>query len=161
VAAASDPARRLEQAIADAPPQVHHGPHPCAPGTHSRTADGRVVCWRPQAFGVEGDRWAIDAELADQPVPPTLARRWGSDDPTRVWAHWCVLEVVAKLTDVPVVRLSTRYGRVGDELANAGAVDDLRWQRWVADGLVVAAGLSPSPAAAGSPSPDGRSSGPG
>jgi hypothetical protein len=160
VAAASDPARRLEQAIAGAPPEVHVGPHHCATGTHSRTSDGRVLCWRPHGLGVEGDRWAIDAELADQSVPPTLARRWGSDDPTRFWPHWCVLEVVAKLTDVPVVRLSTRYERVGEDLANAGAVDELRWQRWVADGLVVAAGLSPSPAA-GSTSPDGRSSGPG
>lgn len=138
---------------------VHPGPHHCATGTHSRTADGRVLCWRPQAFGLERDRWAVDAELVDQPVPPTLARRWGSGDPARVWPHWCVLEVVAKLTDVPVVRLSTRYDGLGEDLGVAGAVGEVRWRRWAADGLVVVAGLSPW-AAAGS-SPDGRSSGPG
>ncbi len=147
MAAASDPAERLAHAVAAASPEVHAGPHHCATGTHSRTGDGRVLCWHPHAFGVDGDRWAVDAEVADQPVPPALARRWGSADPARVWPHWCVLEVLAKLGDVPVVRLSVGYDRVADDLAECGATGDVRWQRWSADGLVVVAGLSPCPAA--------------
>ena len=66
----------------------------------SYLADGRLVQWRPPHPG----RWAIDAERADQPVPPALARRFGTADPARFWPLWTVAEVWSKLLDVPVVQ---------------------------------------------------------
>lgn len=79
--------------------------HRCAEGTHSRLADGSTLCWRtPQ------DVWtyALDGELEGQPVPRLLARRWGTGDPGEFWPRWVVAEVVAKLTDTPVLVLAAR-----------------------------------------------------
>lgn len=63
----------------------------------SHLDDGRVVAWR--GAGVRG-QVAIDAERI-RPVPRALAARLGED----AWGRWTRLEVVAKLTDTPVVLL--------------------------------------------------------
>ncbi|MGL5928647.1 MAG: hypothetical protein ACRCY8_06910 [Dermatophilaceae bacterium] len=68
-------AARLRRAVARHPPGI--GPaagHRCAGATHSRTADGRIVCWSVPP--VDGQRVAVDAECADAALPPALARRW-------------------------------------------------------------------------------------
>ena len=104
VAAASEP-----RVVLDAPPEPpalvvlpRRAGHRCVGGTHSTVADGRLVCWEPTGSA----RVAVDAELAAAPVPPALARRWGSADPESVWPGWCATECVAKLTDTPVVLLA-------------------------------------------------------
>ncbi|WP_296140719.1 hypothetical protein [uncultured Tessaracoccus sp.] len=67
-------------------------------GVHSTTADGVRWCWRPDG----GAPAAIDVELRREP-PPHLASRLRSDED--FWLAWTRLEVVAKLTDTPVVTL--------------------------------------------------------
>ena len=82
--------------------------HRCTRGTHSRVADGRIVCWSPE----RGDReaYAVDAEIVGQPVPPHLEARWGGlwAAHESFWGAWCASEVCAKLWDVPVVALAAR-----------------------------------------------------
>ncbi|MGL5865284.1 MAG: hypothetical protein ACRCYX_05330 [Dermatophilaceae bacterium] len=101
-------AARLVRAVIRHPPSV--GPaagHRCPGGTHSRTADGRVVCWSvPPA---DGERVAVDAECVGAASPPALARRWSIGDGFE--AAWTATEVVAKLTDIPVLLLA-RHGPV-------------------------------------------------
>jgi hypothetical protein len=74
----------------------------------SYLADGRVVRLRP-APGASG-RWAVDAELATQAVPPALARRTGIADPARFWPLWTRAEVACKLLDVSILVWLRRYG---------------------------------------------------
>jgi hypothetical protein len=78
----------------------------------SYVADGRVVHWHPPR-SVARWRFAIDAELADQPVPAALAHRTGTSEPERFWPRWTAMEVACKLCDVPVVRWLQRYGLDG------------------------------------------------
>ncbi|MEO7000116.1 MAG: hypothetical protein ABI112_18725 [Terracoccus sp.] len=77
-------------------------PHACSERTHSRLADGRLLCWRPS--GPAGLVRAIDAEIVGQPVPRALARRAATDDPNVFWPLWTRAEVRAKLNGIPVVR---------------------------------------------------------
>jgi hypothetical protein len=84
---------------------------PGAPGARSHLADGRVVSWCPPL--PPGVRFAVDAEIADQPVPPALARRFGIDRPETFWPRWTAVEVACKVLDVPImVWLSQRGLRV-------------------------------------------------
>ena len=87
-----------------------------------------------------GARFAVDAERAHQPVPPALGRSWGSDDPAQVWPRWCATEVVAKLTDVPVVMLL----RDAAVLTSPHVLDGraVHWLVHEVDGVVVAHGMS-------------------
>ncbi|GIJ27314.1 hypothetical protein Vqi01_24760 [Micromonospora qiuiae] len=73
--------------------------------TRSHLGDGRCVGW----YGppVPGWRVAIDAERADVPVPPALARSFGATD---FWVRWTRTECLAKLTDIPVATWWHRYG---------------------------------------------------
>ncbi|MCX5070076.1 hypothetical protein OOJ91_29945 [Micromonospora lupini] len=73
--------------------------------TRSHLADGRCVGW----YGPPTPGWrvAIDAERADAPVPPALARRFGTAD---FWARWTRAECWCKLADVPVAAWWRRYG---------------------------------------------------
>ncbi len=82
--------------------------HACTRGTHSRVADGRVVCWSPPRGNDEA--YAVDAEIASQPVPPHLEVRWRGlwDAHASFWAAWCASEVCAKLWEVPIVVLAAR-----------------------------------------------------
>jgi hypothetical protein len=75
----------------------------------SHLADGRVVRWHPP----DGRSWAIDAEIATQPVPVALARRSGIDDPERFWPRWTALETVCKLLDEPIYLRLRRLGLDG------------------------------------------------
>ena len=94
--------------VIDPPPAVRT---PGAPGARSHLADGRVVSWSPPP--TPGLRVAVDAEIADQPVPPALARRFGIDRPELFWPRWTAVEVACKLLDVPIlVWLSQRGLRV-------------------------------------------------
>lgn len=82
--------------------------HACTRGTHSRIADGRVVCWSPPRG--DDDVYAVDAEIAAQPMPPHLELRWRGlwDAHDSFWAAWCASEVCAKLWDIPIVVLAAR-----------------------------------------------------
>jgi hypothetical protein len=63
---------------------------------------------------VDGVRFAVDAELAAQPVPHHLERRWRGrwGGHSSFWDAWCASEVCAKLADVPIVVLAAA-GPVG------------------------------------------------
>ncbi|MEP7332344.1 MAG: hypothetical protein ABI692_09675, partial [Terracoccus sp.] len=74
--------------------------HTCVERTHSRLADGRLLCWRPSRL--TGLRVAIDAERAGQAVPRALARRAATDDPDVFWPLWTRAEVRAKLHSIPI-----------------------------------------------------------
>jgi hypothetical protein len=65
--------------------------------TRTHLADGRIIVWTD----VDPRSHAIDAEIADQPVPPALARRTGIRSPERFWPQWTAMEVACKLLDVP------------------------------------------------------------
>jgi hypothetical protein len=65
--------------------------------TRTHLADGRIVVWTD----VDPHSHAIDAEIADQPVPPALARRTGIRSAERFWPLWTAMEVACKLLDVP------------------------------------------------------------
>ncbi|TNH29705.1 hypothetical protein FHG89_11395 [Micromonospora orduensis] len=105
--------------------------------TRSYLDDGRCVGWSgPPA---PGWRVAIDAERADAPVPPALARRFGGTD---FWARWTRAECCCKLADVPVVAWWRRYG-LGTPSDGAALWRTLR----LAD-LVVTVGVAPVPSPA-------------
>lgn len=67
-------------------------------GVHSYLPDGTQACWRVRAPG----RFAVDVETIGVP-PPHLAARAGEGD---FWRDWVVAEVVAKLTDTPILTLA-------------------------------------------------------
>ncbi|MCT2587184.1 hypothetical protein [Actinophytocola gossypii] len=71
--------------------------------TRSHLADGRVVGW----YGPPGA--VIDAELADQRVPPALAARYGAS-PEEFWPRWTRTECAAKLADVPITLWLAEHG---------------------------------------------------
>jgi hypothetical protein len=72
-------------------------------GVHSYVADGRRVCWRPDAPG----RHSVDAEIADAPVPEALGRRFGE---AHFWDSWTRSEALAKLAGVPILLWLSRRG---------------------------------------------------
>lgn len=82
--------------------------HTCTSGTHSRVADGRIVCWSPPRTNDEA--YAVDAEIASQPRPPRLEVRWRGrwDAHDDFWGAWCASEVCAKLWNIPIVVLAAR-----------------------------------------------------
>ena len=63
----------------------------------------------------------MDAEMAGQPVPPHLERRWrgGWESHPTFWDAWCATEVCAKLLDIPIVVLASR-GPVGPSPVSLG-----------------------------------------
>lgn len=81
-------------------------------GLRSHLADGRVVCWSTTV--PRGLRLAVDAEISDQPVPPALARRFGTVDPGSFWPAWTAVEVSCKLRDVPILTWLTHHGLTPD-----------------------------------------------
>ncbi|MDN5766692.1 MAG: hypothetical protein L0H96_06525 [Humibacillus sp.] len=97
------PAEWLEQAASAQPADftTPGAPHACTQRTHSRLADGRLLCWRPS--GSTGLHLAIDAEITGQPVPRALARRAATDDPLEFWPLWTRAEVRAKLHGIPII----------------------------------------------------------
>ena len=90
--------------------------------TRSRLADGRVVGWYGDAA------YVIDAEIAAQPVPRALARRYGAGD---FWRRWTAAECAAKAYDVPIALWLREHG------LDAGALEvtTVHWE-----GLVVSLG---------------------
>lgn len=67
---------------------------------HSYAPSGERWCWRPPTAA----GGAIDVEAADAAPPPHLLRRLGAPAPG-FWHAWTRLEVIAKLTDTPVLTL--------------------------------------------------------
>lgn len=102
-----DPALRTGPQGGARPPQ----------GSPVRThlSDGTVLGWLPADSS--DVRHAVDAEYADQPVPPTLAARYGPDD---FWTRWTRAEVCAKLTDTPILLWLTAHGLPADPAAGTG-----------------------------------------
>jgi len=72
---------------------------------HSYTSSGERWCWRPATAA----RGAIDVESTAAAPPPHLLRRLGTTEP-RFWPTWTRLEVIAKLTDTPVMTLLRTAG---------------------------------------------------
>ncbi len=112
--------------------------HVCVAGTHSRTHDGRIVCWEPRVDG----RFALDAESVRGQVPTIVRRRIGEG--VDFWPTWVATEVAAKLADIPVITWLTTRPAV---TASPVRVDDLRidWAPTTIEGhpdLVVAVGLA-------------------
>ena len=110
-------------------------PFPAAPaGIEARSylADGRVVRWRPRVLSPL--RIAVDAELADQSVPPALERRFGVADPRKFWTQWTRVEVCCKLLDVPVLQWLAIRGLASD-------VPEIAMHTQTLDGLVVTCGF--------------------
>ena len=98
--------------VIDPPPAVRM---PGAPGARSHLADGRVVSWCPPLPARL--RIAVDAEVADQPVPRALARRFGINRPEAFWPRWTAVEVACKLLDVPIMVWLSEIGlRVDPDL---------------------------------------------
>ncbi|MGJ3510064.1 hypothetical protein [Enemella sp. A6] len=73
--------------------------------SHSWTDDGRRLCWQPDLEG----RFAVDVERNTQPVPASLAARFGLE-PASFWVAWTRAEVVAKLRDQPILALVNNEG---------------------------------------------------
>ena len=96
-------------------------------GVHSYTSDGIRWCWQ----GAGPAREAIDVELPTAPPPALTARHDGDED---FWLAWTRLEVVAKLTDTPVLTLVAR-GVLGRP-----APSDIIVEHLFVDGAVVALG---------------------
>ncbi|MEU7848313.1 hypothetical protein AB0B69_12950 [Micromonospora parva] len=102
--------------------------------TRSHLDDGRCVGW--YGAPVPGWRVAIDAERTDAPVPPALARRFGTGD---FWARWTRAECCGKLADVPIAVWWRRHG-LGTPADGSAIWRTLR----VAD-LVITIGFAPTP----------------
>ncbi len=85
---------------------------------------------------------AVDAELAGQRVPASVASRWrvAAADPGQFWDLWCATEVLAKLADVPMVLL-VRRGPVTASPVRRGHVD-VHWLVQRVGDVVVAHGIS-------------------
>ena len=79
----------------------------------SYLSDGRCVGWSPSNARLT--RLVIDAELADQDPPATLARRFGA---LGFWERWTRAEVAAKIADVPMAIWLREYG-LGSDLGDA------------------------------------------
>lgn len=108
------PAALLQAAIAEGALELVDAPgsHHCEGGTHSRLADGRALCWRPELHA-NTIGYAVDAEIAAQPLPPALLARLGAPrdgEPVTFWEAWTRAEVCAKLFDVPILVWITRHG---------------------------------------------------
>lgn len=81
----------------------------------SYLGDGRAVLWaagrpRRRAAGLRG---AVDAEIADRPVPRSLAARYGCCTET-FWPRWTAVEVSCKLRDIPVPVWLREHGLLPD-----------------------------------------------
>lgn len=73
--------------------------------TNSHLADGRRLGWHGPV--PPGCALAIDAEITAAPIPPALARRFGTD---RFWERWTRAESLCKLADVPMLAWVGRHG---------------------------------------------------
>lgn len=93
--------RWLQTLIETYPPVIEpSSTHICPGGAHSRTRDGRIVCWTPSVADI---RVAVDAEVAGQTVPGLLARRWRCSEPDLFWKLWTATEVASKLVNIPIL----------------------------------------------------------
>lgn len=86
-------------------PRADTCPEGCT-GVHSYTGDDMRWCWPGATPGLE----AFDVELTSTPPPAVASRYDGDEDFHRAWTR---LEVVAKLTDTPVLTLLGR-GLLGE-----------------------------------------------
>jgi len=107
---------------------------PKSSGARSYLGDGRRVTWSP--LTPAGTVIAVDAELAHQPVPRSLGRRFGTADPFDFWRLWTTNEVAAKLLDVPILLWLARYGL-------RTHVPEVTTRTLVIDDVVVACGWRP------------------
>jgi hypothetical protein len=73
--------------------------------TNSHLADGRRLGWHGPV--PPGHALTIDAEITAAPVPPMLARRFGTD---RFWERWTRAEALCKLADVPMLAWMSTIG---------------------------------------------------
>ena len=88
---------------------THACARPSRGHTRSHLRDGRVVTWQPRVPPT-GIRYAVDAELLDQPVPDSLIHRFGPAAPASFWRTWTAVEVSCKLRDIALLAWLSRYG---------------------------------------------------
>lgn len=89
----------------------------------SHLDDDRVVVWHPDGHlddypegalpgpsfsGVA--RIAVDAERLAQPVPRALRSQYDAADDREFWFRWTRAEVLAKLTDTPILTMLGSHG---------------------------------------------------
>ncbi|MGL5816065.1 MAG: hypothetical protein ACRCZD_17455 [Phycicoccus sp.] len=146
--------------------------HHCAGGTHSRAGDGRIVCWSaPTVHGerIAVDAECVDAappralawywsrllpgdalggpaddSAAGPPASATSLAPGGSEgrSPGGFTSVWTATEVVAKLTDTPVLLLARRGPVTTDTLTLPGRRIVLRHEHRA--GLQLCFGLAAS-----------------
>lgn len=100
-------------------PEVLVGALPSVAGARSYLSDGRRVVWRIEA--PDGWRVAVDAERVDERLPPHVLARSGLGEhasTSSALTAWTQAEVLAKLTDTPIL---LRLRRFGLGLADLGA----------------------------------------
>lgn len=133
VAAASEVSADLLRLAMTVQPTVtaRDAVHECLRGTHSRVADGRLLCWDPWEILDDGGRapdgprrWvALDAEQVGARPPRAIARLAGDPDATRFWWLWTRAEARAKIRDVPILTwLRTTDWQSDGDIAAADAV---------------------------------------
>ena len=70
---------------------------------HARLADGRTVIWCNAL--ADYNPIALDAESIDTPIPTHIGRHIAGEQQHECLAAWTSLEVLAKLTDTPILLL--------------------------------------------------------
>lgn len=107
-------------------PRDERCPDGCT-GVHSYTSDGIRWCWQ----GADPAREAIDVELPTA-TPRAVGSRYDGDED--FWLVWTRLEVVAKLTNTPILVLVARGG------LDRPAPEDIAIEHVSIDGAIVALG---------------------
>ncbi|WP_027346616.1 hypothetical protein [Hamadaea tsunoensis] len=98
--------------------------------THSHLPDGRRLGWHGPV--PSGSVLAIDAEISAAPVPPALARRFGTD---RFWERWTRSEALCKLAGVPILVWLETHG------LDATGGPGVRWRTLALGDLTVTVAL--------------------
>ncbi len=71
---------------------------------HARLSDFRTVTWEP-SHALRGRNVALDAEALGTSMPQSVVGRLKASNPFHAQRQWTRVEVVAKLTDTPMLVL--------------------------------------------------------
>jgi hypothetical protein len=82
---------------------------PNSGGVRTYLGDGRCVVWHPPE-AIKHLQCAVDAERLDQPERSLRLFQWQKDDWDGFLTAWTQLEVMAKLTGVPILGLLKHRG---------------------------------------------------
>lgn len=107
-------------------------------GPRSYLADGTRITWQVEA--PDGWRVAVDAEHADQVLPPHVRARSGlaeDESGERALAGWTQAEVMAKITDTPIL---LRLRTFGLGLADLGEYVPIALMTYAHEGIIATVG---------------------